>query len=88
MEDFAKARLPLQLCRYYLSFALLINFQLVQTFTHISSTKEGENRPQWGRVKGLSRFFVSGDKCQRGRIYWPKAKGPYHHLNFKTISQK
>jgi hypothetical protein len=40
MEYSAKARLPLQLCRYHLSFALLMNFH------SYPFTKGGEsNRP-------------------------------------------
>jgi hypothetical protein len=42
MEYSAKARLPLQLCRYHLSFALLINSQLEQTFTLILYFQKGE----------------------------------------------
>jgi hypothetical protein len=41
MEFSAKARLPLQLCRYHLSFALLINFKLVYSFTHFFLPKGG-----------------------------------------------
>jgi hypothetical protein len=31
-----------------------------------------------------SQVSVFGDSCQRGRKYWPKAKGPHHHPNFKN----
>jgi hypothetical protein len=37
-------------------------------------TKGGESNS-----KG-SNDSVFGDSCQRGRKYWPKAKGPHHHL--------
>jgi hypothetical protein len=30
--------------------------------------------------KGLSKFFVFGDSCQRGKSIRPKAKGPHHHI--------
>jgi hypothetical protein len=30
--------------------------------------------------KGLSKFFVFGDSCQRGESIRPKAKGPHHHI--------
>jgi hypothetical protein len=38
-------------------------------------------------VRAYISFQVSvfGDSCQRGRKYWPKAKGPHHHPNFKMI---
>jgi hypothetical protein len=32
-----------------------------------------------------SNDSVFGDSCQRGRKYEPKAKGPHHHLIFKTL---
>jgi hypothetical protein len=37
------------------------------------------------RTRAYISFLVSvfGDSCQRGRKYWPKAKGPHHHPNFK-----
>jgi hypothetical protein len=55
MEYSAKARLPLQLYLYDLSFALLINLH------SYSFTKGGENRPKGGELQGLSSFFVFVD---------------------------
>ena len=31
----------------------------------------------------FTQVSVFGDSCQRGRKYWPKAKGTHHHPNFK-----
>jgi hypothetical protein len=47
-------------------------------FTHLFISKEGESSN-----KGYNDS-VFGDSCQRGREYEPKAKGPHHHLIFKT----
>jgi hypothetical protein len=67
MEDSAKARLPLQLCRYHLSF-VLINFHSYSFY------KGGENRPQRGRISRpqVSSFLVLNAKG--GELTDPKQK--------------
>jgi hypothetical protein len=45
-------------------------------------TKEGECN-----FEG-SNDSVSGDSCQRGRKYEPKAKGPHHHQFQKNLASK
>jgi hypothetical protein len=37
------------------------------------------------KVIGLSKDFVFGDYCQRGRNIKPKAKGPHHHQISKFL---
>jgi hypothetical protein len=71
----AKARLPLLLCRYHLSFALLLNF-------HSYPFRKGEKR------LGLSSFFVLALNAKGGEINKPKAKGPHHQPIFKKHFQK
>jgi hypothetical protein len=82
MEYSAKARLPLQLCRYHLSFALLINFH------SYPFTEGGENRPKGGELKAsrVSSFFVINAKG--GETNRPKAKGPHHHPVLQKLFHK
>jgi hypothetical protein len=84
MKYSAKARLPLQLCRYHLSFALLINFH------SYPFTKGGENKPKGGELKDsqVSSFLAINTKG--GEINRPKAKGRHHHpfSNFQKLFHK
>jgi hypothetical protein len=75
MEYSAKARLPLQLYQYYLSFALLMNF-------HSYPFTKGD------RIKAskVSSFLALNTKG--GEINRPKAKGPHHHPVFKNFFKK
>ena len=77
MEYSAKARLPLQLCRYHLSFSLLINFHSYSFY-------------QRGRIKRPLKFLRFGINAKGGEINRPKAKGPHHHqfLNFQKLFHK
>jgi hypothetical protein len=76
-ESSAKTRLPLHSIESFIlrrCLAPLSNFGII--FTHILFTIGGE-----GSFKGLyfTQASVFGDSCQRGREYYPKAKGPHHH---------
>jgi hypothetical protein len=78
MEYSAKARLPLQICWYHLSFALLINIQLAYTFTHIFLPK-GENH----RALKILRFWRLMPKGEK--LISLKQKD---RTTISTISQK
>jgi hypothetical protein len=67
MENLAKERLPLQLCRDHLSFALLINFKLVKP-SLISFLPKGEN------LKGSQDSLFLVINAKGGEFIGPKQK--------------
>jgi hypothetical protein len=86
MEYSAKGRLPLQLYRYHLSFALLINFPIGIKLSLISFIFQ---RGRINKSSQASSFLAINAKG--GEINKPKAKGPHHHPFFiflETILQR
>jgi hypothetical protein len=82
MEYSAKTTLPLNSIGIIHSlsvFHIVLHFGII--FTHISISIEYFNcLPKGERKKRAYISFqisVFGDSCQRGRKYWPKAKGPH-----------
>jgi hypothetical protein len=56
------------------------------TFHSYPLITKGENRPQRGRIKGLSRIFVFGDSCLLG-VYFV-TEGPVRRNTFGRSAQK
>ena len=86
MEYSAKTRLPLQLWRYHLSFAVTQETRNCMTL-HSFFTNRGESiSPQKGRIlKGLSSSPFLAINAKGGESIKPKAKGPHHH-HFKIFT--
>jgi hypothetical protein len=80
LESSAKTRLPLH-STTHLSPSLRVTLHLWYNLHSYVLFAKGENVILRAYIS--FRVSVFGDSCQRGRKYWPKAKGPHHHPNFK-----
>jgi hypothetical protein len=82
LDSSAKTRLPLYSTTYS-SSSLRITLHLWYNLHLYVLFAKGENVVRKGPIFHF-KVSVFGDSCQRGRKYWPKAKGPHtHHPNFK-----
>jgi hypothetical protein len=85
MEYSTKARLPLQLCRYHLSFALLIKLSL------ISFLPKGEKiGPKGENYKASQDYLFLAINAKGGELIGPKQKDDTttHFQFFKNIFTK
>jgi hypothetical protein len=82
MEYLAKARLPLHLCRYHLSFALLIKLSLISFLP-----KGGKIDPKGENYKASQDSSFLAINAKGGELIGPKQKG-HTTTHFRKLFNK